>query len=219
MSFDAITLGPAPALVAHAPARRGTVLVLHGLGADALANHRELELLRRAGWTAVGLDAPAHGRRHDPERDHRWATDRDNELCRLALSAGAELPHVVDAALAHGLPEPFGIVGISLGACSAWAGLVHEPRLRAAAVLLGTPELPHEHSPHHRAHAFLGRSILAIHAEHDEVVGVGPTRAVIDQLDPRLAQLRVVPGVPHAVPEPDWWIVWGRVLEWLDHAL
>jgi pimeloyl-ACP methyl ester carboxylesterase len=193
--------------------------VLHGLGSDALGNHRELELLRGHGYSAVGIDAPGHGRRHDPERDHRWATDRDNELCRLVLAAGAELPAIVDALPAAGLDGPVAVVGISLGAISAWVGLVHEPRVRAAAMLLGTPELPHPDSPHLRAHAFLGRSILAIHAEHDEVVPVGPTADLIAQLDPRLAALRIVPGSPHTVPEADWWVMWGRVLEWLDTSL
>lgn len=219
MTLEAITLGPAPGLVARAPDARGTLLLLHGYAADALANHRELALLRRAGWTAIGLDAPSHWRRHDPERDVRWAADRGRELSRLALGAAAELPDVVDAMLAAGFPQPYGIVGVSLGAISVWAGLVEEPRLIAAAALLGSPELPHPDSPHRKLDAFVGRSILAIQAEHDEIVPVGPTRALVEQLDPQLAVLRIMPGVGHLMPEPDWWMLWGRVLEWLDRTL
>lgn len=219
MRLESIMLGPAPALVASAEKPRGTVLLLHGLGADALANGKELELLRRSGFTAVGIDGPCHGRRADPERDHRWATDRDGELCRLVLGGGAELPEIVDGALLAGLPDPFAVVGISLGAYTAWVGLMHEPRLRAAVLLLGSPELPHLDSPHLRPHLFRDRAILAIQAEHDEFVPLAPTRALIDSLDPTEAALRLVPGSPHAVPEADWWVAWGRALEWLDRSL
>lgn len=219
MPLDAVTLGPAPALVARSPGSRGSVLLLHGYAADALANARELELLGRAGWCGVGLDAPAHGRRYDPQRERRWAQDRDAELCRLARMAGAELPAVVDAMRAEGLPEPYGIVGVSLGAISAWAGLVREPRLVAGALVLGTPELPCTDSPHRSVDALRGRPLLAINAEHDEVVPLAPTRDLIEQLNPNDAAMRVVPGAGHMVPEQDWWLLWGRVLEFFDARL
>lgn len=83
-------------------------------------------------------------------------------------------------------------------------------------MLMGTPELPHPDSPHRQLESFRGRSILAINAGCDEVVPVAPTRALIEQLDPREASMRVIPGVGHLVPERDWWLLWGRVLEWLD---
>lgn len=217
--LEPATLGPAPALVGWADSARGTVLLLHGLGAHALANHRELELLVRAGYCVAGLDLPGHGSRHDPEREHRWAADRDAELCRLALGAGHELPAVVDGASHAGLPRPYGIVGISLGAYAAWAGLLREARIRAAALLLGSPELPHHESPHWQAPMLIDRAILAINAEHDEHVPLGPTREVIARLDPRLAALRLIPGAGHAIPEADWWVAWGRVLEFFDTHL
>ncbi|MEO0601932.1 MAG: hypothetical protein AAF211_10890 [Myxococcota bacterium] len=167
---------------------------------------------------AIGLDAPGHGRRHDPDRDRRWASDRDAELCRLTLTAGAELPAVVDAMIAMGMPEPYGIVGVSLGAISAWASLVHEPRFAGAVMVLGTPELPHPDSPHGNIEALRGRSILAINAECDEIVPLAPTRDLIARLDPQDASMRVIAGAPHLMSERDWWLVWGRVLEWLEHV-
>jgi alpha-beta hydrolase superfamily lysophospholipase len=219
MPYQPATFGPAPALVAAAPEPRGTVLLLHGLGGDALAHTRELDLIRRAGFTAIGLDAPCHGRRHDPERDHRWATDREGELVRLVHAAGAELPAVVDAVIDAGLPGPIGVVGISLGAYSTWVGLVHEPRIRAAVPLLGSPHTDHPDSAHLNLHALHGRAILAINAQEDEVVPLGPTGHVMRQLDPSRAAMRLIAGARHEVPEVDWWLAWGRALEWLDQHL
>lgn len=209
-------LGPAPAGLLRADRPRGTVLLLHGLGADALANLKELALLQGAGWSAVGVDAPTHGRRFDATREADWTRDRDGTLRRLVWQSAEELPAIVDGLAAHGLAGPFVLAGISLGACAVWRGLAREPRIAAGVAILGTPEI--DGLGPIPADALRGRALRAISAEHDEVIPLAPTRALIERLRARgeNAELTIVPGSPHAVPEPQWWRLWGRVLRFLE---
>lgn len=212
--MDALQLGPAPTLVARADRPRGTVLLLHGQGADALTNAKELALLRGAGFHAVGVDAPEHGRRHDPERDARWEADKWGALDQHLHTASEELPAILDGCAHAGLHGPYGAVGISLGAFTLWRALPREPRLVAAVPLLGSPVPPGHPAPDPAPWA--GRSVLAISAEHDEVVPRGPTDHVTAAIG---ATHHVLPGSPHAVPELHWFASWGRIVAWLGDRM
>lgn len=210
------TFGPAPALVARAPrASRGTVLLFHGLGADALAMHKELALVRGAGFHAVGIDAPMHGRRYHDQRDHRWAHERDVILRELVDGSADEVPQVVDELGKQGFEGPYIGIGISLGGFSLWRAMSREPRLSHACVMLGSPTLPGHALPD--AQVYAGRSVLCIQAEHDEAVDGGPTYRFVDQLLARGedVQLEVLQGSMHAVPEHQWWGAWGAFLHWV----
>lgn len=214
--MNAVMLATAPALVAPAAQPRGTVVLLHGQGADALAMMKELSLLQGAGFNAVGLDAPNHGRRYNPERDALWEGDKHAALDAHVTAAATEMPAVLDALEALGHTGPFGIVGISLGGFSAWRALTVEPRLVAAVPLLGSPALldgiPPDPAP------FRGRRILAISAEHDEAVPGDATRELVPQLAPD-AEVEWIVDCGHAVPEADWFRVWGRILMFFDESL
>lgn len=191
------------------------MLVLPGLGADGLTMMKELALLRGAGWHAVGVDAPQHGRRHDDARHAAWATDRDATLRALVTEAAAELPAVLQALRAQGFQPPYVAVGISLGAYSLWQALAQGTRLDGAVLLLGSPQLPGD--PPADPAAFAGQRLLAIQAEHDEVVDGKPAERLVTALADggHDAALHQLPGSPHAVPEPQWWGAWGEVLRWV----
>jgi len=192
------------------------VLLLHGLGADGLAMIKELSLLQGAGYHAIGLDAPMHGRRYDPDRDRRWAEAREQTLAELVTTQAAELDAVVDALHEQGFAGPYAAVGISLGAYALWQGLPTAPRIGTVVALLGSPCLPDAPVPD--PDPFIGRRILAIHAEHDEVVPAEPTEELLAALAGRGETVRrsVLEGSPHAVPEPQWWRAWGQTLHWLE---
>lgn len=213
-------LGPAPGLVGRAEDPRGTVVLLHGLFGHALGNLEELRLLRRAGWNAVGIDAPGHGRRHDQALGDGWESDRMGTLARGVQSGAAEIPAVVDALDALGLRAPFALVGISYGAYTLWPALALEPRIGVACALLGSPEV--DGAPTVALPTLSDRAILAINAGADEVVPLGPTREAIATLqahEPGRHQVVELLGAMHAVPERDWWLAWGRVLGWLDRFM
>lgn len=206
------TLGSAPVLVAPARNPRGTVLVLPGLGADALAMIKELALLQGAGFHAVGVDAPRHGRRHDEARHQDWADDREGTLRALVTEAADELPDVLAALAAEGFPAPFHAVGISLGAYSLWRALPRTDSLASVVPMLGSPRLPG--APDLDPGALLHHRVLAMQAEHDEVVDATPAHRLVQELARRGAdaELHVLEGSPHAVPEPQWWGAWGFIL-------
>lgn len=214
--MEPVTLGPAPALLARADRPRGTALLLHGLGADGLAGVKELAMLQGAGWNAIGVDAPMHGRRFDPARDARWVTERETMLRWLVTQSAAELPAVVDALAPLDLCPPYALMGISLGAYSVWRGLALEPRFSVGVPILGSPELVGE--PKLGAGSLVDRAILAINAEHDEVVPLAPTLAFVEEMrrEGARAEVSVIPRSPHAVPELHWWRVWGQTLAWLE---
>jgi len=209
------TFGSAPALVAEAHAPRGTIVLLHGLGADALAMHKELALLRGAGFHAVGIDAPLHGRRYCDRRDHRWVHERDTILEELVDGSADELPGILDGLAAQGFAGPYVGVGISLGGFSLWRGMAREPRLSHGCVMLGSPTLPGQPLP--PAEDYAGRRLLCIQAEHDEAVEGGPTYRFVDRLRARGedVELEILEGSMHSVPEAQWWGAWGRMLHWL----
>ncbi len=197
-------------MVGRAERPRGTVLLLHGQGADALANAKELALLCGAGFDVVGVDAPEHGRRFDPERDARWESDRIGALQQHIHTAGAEIPAILDACEQAGLARPFGITGISLGGFSLWEGMRLDARVRFGIPILGSPTIPGALDPDPAL--WSGRAVLAINAEQDEVVPLEPTRRLVTAMD---GQLQVIPDCPHRVPELQWWAIWGQVLAWL----
>jgi len=211
--MDSDWFGPAPVLISEAADPKGTVLLMHGQGADALANAKELALLAGAGWNAVGIDAPEHGRRFDTARDERWAQDEPAALAAHVEQAGAELPDIVDGAEARGLVGPYALAGISLGAFSLWRGLGTDERLCTGLPILGSPVMPGEPAP--APSQWKGCRVLAQNAEHDQVVPIGPTEAVVSALG---GTLHVIAGSPHRVPELEWWALWGRALSWLDQT-
>lgn len=212
------TFGPSPALVARAERPRGTVLLLHGLGADGLAMIKELSMLQGAGWNAIGLDAPQHGRRFDPGRDQQWAEEREQTLTRLVTEQAAELNAVLDDLERQGFAGPYAAVGISLGAYALWHALPSTPRLGTAISVLGSPALPEATPP--APGDFVGRRLLAIHAEWDEVVPAEPGATLIADLAAQGEDVHrtVLPESLHGVEEPQWWWTWGEVLRWLEGA-
>lgn len=205
----------APALVGRVDNPRGTVILLHGQGADALAMVKELSLLRGAGFNAVGLDAPEHGRRYDPDRDARWEADKHGALDAHVAAAAEEIPAVLDAMIDDDLAGPFGIVGISLGGFSTWRALTVEHRIAAAVPLLGSPALIDAPTPDPAP--WRGRRILAISATHDEAVPGAPTAELVPQLAPHAAVEWLDCG--HAVPEDQWFRAWGRILSFFHASL
>lgn len=213
-SMQPITLGPAPGLVHRVPAPRGTLFLLHGQGADAVANAKELALVAGAGWNVVGIDAPDHGRRFDPERDARFETDAAAELERHLDVAAAEFPAILDGAVAAELDGPYAVAGISLGAFTTWRILALDPRVRIGLPILGSPCLPGHPTPD--ASPWSGVRVLAQNAEHDEVVPLQPTLDVVEAID---ADVHVMADSPHRVPELQWWAAWGRAVRWLSEQV
>jgi len=185
----------APALMryrvsAEAAMERGTVLFYHGFGGTKERSDSYLTALAEAGLLAVGLDAVGHGERRYPDfdvifNDERWDTEYEaTETDFLQLIDDTAADDLIDRGLAR--PDRVGVGGRSLGGNVAYAAVLADPRVRAAASVVGSPEwtLPRAHSPHHHPDRFFPAAVLSQAAELDEYVPAGPIRDFHATLSP-----------------------------------
>lgn len=234
-----IRIAGVPALVTsrwlpEVAARRGTVLVYHGFGGDKLKLLDLAGALADAGFLAVSVDIVGHGERRLPDWDEvfseqRW-TDAEEateaEFLTLLTATAAEVPAVVDELIAVGWAHEgrLGITGRSMGGEISYAAVLNEPRIRAAAPMVGSPEwtLPWPQSPHRHAERFYPVPILSHSAELDEYVPARCIRDFRDRLMPLYAQtperLRYIeyPGVGHFLTPELWQETYQRVVGWFE---
>jgi uncharacterized protein len=236
------TLAGAPALLTsrRAPevaARRGTVLVYHGFGGDKSGLDVLAGALADAGFLAVSVDIVGHGDRRLPDWDQvfsqqRWDEAEDAteaEFLTLLSATAAEVPAIVDELVASGRVHEgrLGITGRSMGGEISYASVLAEPRIRAAAPMVGSPEwtLPWPGSPHRHAERFYPVPILSHSAELDEYVPAKYIRDFHDRLTPLYARsperLRLVEhaGVGHFLTPELWQEAYRRGVAWFERWL
>lgn len=227
-------VGAVPVLkVHHEPRPRAAVLVLHGLGASAETQRKELQALADAGLTAVGVDAPHHGRRRDDAwfdvLEHASPLEMHARILEHVEAAAAELPRVLDHLHSEG-HGPFGVLGISLGAYTALALAADDARLRATVSLLGSPDWSarsdpkHHHprmdrAPMHRPAALLRHPVLFINAGRDVNVPARFSRAFVKRVNHPNAHHVEYPHSDHFMRPQDWEDAWARSVDFLRHHL
>lgn len=228
-----LMLNDVPALIVfeeHAPraSRRGTVILLHGLFACKEGNVKELRSLARHGFLAVGLDAPGHGEREDPELVERLRGDRDDgQFASLLREAAAEIPGVIDELSRRNLIQGgIGITGISMGGYISFA-VAQDSRIQAAIPILGSPVWPGNpaDSPHRLQQLFPPTAMLVQNAGRDRSVPPHHAREFVRQLQPayqtcpeRLKYIEYE-NSEHFMQEEDWYRLWNRSLEWFSEYL
>jgi dienelactone hydrolase len=215
-------------------ARHGVVLVYHGFGGDKSRLEDLAGLLAEAGFLAIRVDAVGHGDRRLPHWDEvfseqRWAEAEEAteaEFLALLTATAAEVPAIVDELVARGWINEgrLGITGRSLGGEVCYAAVLAEPRIRAAAPMVGSPEwtLPWPGSPHRHAERFYPVPILSHSAELDEYVPAKYIRDFRDRLTPLYARsperLRYIeyPGLGHFLTPELWPEAYQRVVAWFE---
>lgn len=224
--------GRIPVLKVHfEPRPVRAVVVLHGLGASAEVQRPELEALARAGFAAVGVDAPHHGARRDAWLDDmgalRDATTHERFL-RLLLEFVPEVSRVIDHLVAEG-HGPVGLVGISMGAYAAFAVARADARVAATVSLLGSPDwrpvhgevTPSlapllEHAPVHAPEETARAPLLLANAGRDTAVPPAAARAFAERLRGRRDVTYLeYPESEHLVRPEDWADLWRRTLAFL----
>lgn len=228
--------GRIPVLKLHfEPRPVRAVVVLHGLGASAEVNRTELDSLARAGFAAVGVDAPHHGARRDGWLDD-MATLRDasthERFLRLLLEFVPEVSRVIDHLVAEG-HGPIGVVGISMGAYTALAVARADPRVAATVSLLGSPDWRPVHgevtasmapllaqAPVHAPLETARAPLLLVTAGRDTAVPPDAARAFAGALrGQRDVGYLEYPESEHLVRPDDWADLWGRTLRFLEDRL
>jgi len=139
-----------------------------------------------------------------------WEADfeaTESDFIRVVQDTAAEVPAIIDTLRDRewAYPDRVGIAGRSLGAEISYLAVLIDPRLRAAAPIVGSPEwaLPRAESPHRHPERFFPVAILSQAAENDEYVPTSGIRAFRDLLTPHYiadpARLEYVeyPGVGH----------------------
>lgn len=230
-----LDLAGVPALVAEpcgSAGRRGTVLVLHGLGGHKGVQWPELAGLARAGFLAVGLDLPGHGARRYPDFDARFpgaGPVAHRSFGEVVEAATREIPYVLDALVAKGWADAgrIGIAGVSMGGFVTYGAVLAERRLGAAVAVIASPEWDWAGvaSPHARPDAFFPVALFSVTAGSDELVPPAAARALHAALAPRYAtapaRLRhaEVLGAGHMMPEPAWRGTWDEAAGWFTRFL
>jgi len=217
-------------------ARRGAVLVLHGLGGHKGIQEPELHVLARAGFLAVGLDAVGHGERHRPDLQARF--DAGGEAAARAFrevvgGTAAEVPAVVDALLARGWGQAgrVGLAGVSLGGFVAYGAALAERRLGAVVPIIGSPDwtgaggAAAAGSPHLAPERFFPVALLSVTAARDEVVPPAAVHRLHAALAPRYAaapeRLRHLEWgeSQHMMRQEDWDATWREAAAWFGRFL
>ncbi|MHB8878124.1 MAG: alpha/beta hydrolase, partial [Myxococcaceae bacterium] len=232
--------GVIPVLVVHPEPRPGpAVVVLHGLGASAEVQRKELVSLAGAGFTAVGVDAPHHGLRRDGWFDEMAAQSGSHvRFLRLLTQAIPEVTRVVEHLVLEG-HGPIGLVGISMGAYTALGAAARaDARVAATVSILGSPDWsPRDGQLTDELRELLRRApindpagcarapLLLFNAGRDINVSAEGSRrlaARIHEEHPGLApQVTYVeyPESEHLMRAEDWDDLWRRTLAFLHRWL
>ncbi len=226
--------GDIPVLkVHHEPRPAPAVIVLHGLGASADVQRKELQCLADHGLTAVGVDAPHHGARRDAwlgEMDSLGPPESHVRFLQLVRQAVPEVLRVMDHLVreGHGL---IGLAGISMGAYIALAAAAEDARVRATVSILGSPDwAPRagpvtdeiralmQHAPVHRPADCARHPLLLFNAGRDVHVPPHASRnfpRLVSSLHPALAAHVTYVEYPqsdHFMRPEDWEDLWRSAL-------
>lgn len=219
----------------------GAVLLFHGLRSSMATLEREARLFAGAGTTAILVDAPHHGARHDDvvgTMPDALSLPGHYVLLRLVREARDEVPYLVEHAhrLGH---RKVAIAGVSFGAFIALAAATIEPRLAAIVSVLGSPDwtprdgvVPDDlvdvvrEAPLHRHETFAPRPLLMLNGALDDNVRPAPARALAEKLRPLYGAPGAGPLVhteyPHATHFPsdsDWNAMWQHAARFVAEVL
>lgn len=210
-------------------ARRGTVLLIHGLGANKEGNRLELDRLAQAGFLAIGLDAFGHGERRYDDFDARFnRPDREHRFIETVVATVNEIPALVEALKQSGLAHDgaVGLMGISMGGFIGY-GAAAKRAVDALVALISSPvwkvdvpEHPIRHLP-----AFFPTAVLSIVAGKDDLVDARLVKGFHDRLateyqgSPSRQALEVFLESGHHMRQEDWDAAMAKTTEWFRRFL
>ena len=220
-------------LLAVGPDRetRSVVLFFHGLHSSSETHLKELRLLAKCGYLALGVDGFGHGKRALDTREYLGLDPSEHgenrQIRKLLMASVWEIPYLVDRLQQLGYTS-FACAGISWGGYLAYGAMVVEPRLRRCVSLLGCPDWhiglgdqpgdddPFSWSPHLYKERLLNRPVMAWNGEHDPHVPTKRVRQLAKTWKSPNFQYHEIPGVGHFPSAAQWDEVWKPCLQFLQ---
>lgn len=243
---DVITGREIPVLIAqpqgvlHAP----LVLVNHGTGGDAEGMREMVVRLAQNGCFALSVDGVWHGKRWDKKLDIMRSTDQYKAMyLDMLLEMAKDMSAIIDHYTSDERVDisRVGITGTSQGGYVSFMAMTKEPRITAAAPMIGSPDLTdqygesapwdeidantqarvQEHNPLAHFKAMAHVRLLVQNGDADTIVPVTGVRRLDEKLRPLYAShpddYRYIeyPGLGHATPDE----MQERTIAWLTQSL
>lgn len=212
--------------------QKGCILCYHGLTASKDIWLHDLKDIARRGFLAVGVDSIGHGERRYTDFDKRLSQTNPQfgkEFLNIVSETAKEVPLLIDELTQASFIDAgkVGMLGVSMGGFITYSAIMHEPRLTAAATVVGSPQwwmLDLPESPHHHIKSFVSIKLISQTASKDEVVPSRYARAFHEKLkaayhdyDERFACYEY-PESNHLM-EPDWEQCWKSAIDWFEKHL
>jgi hypothetical protein len=203
------------------------ILFYHGFKGSKESNQRELESLASHGYLAVGVDALGHGARRYADFEQRFSADSpstDREFIHVVNRTATEVPFIVDHLTREYSIGRLGVAGISMGGFITYAAILHEPRIKTAVSILGSPHWVADpmHSPDHFIEKFSSVHLLSMNAGKDAWVPSHYARDFHIVLGEHFADYAKrfnfveYPNSGHFMDDADWKLCWARALNWFE---
>lgn len=217
---------------AEAAAKKGTILLFHGLGGSKETHFRELVSLAQQGFLAVGVDNVGHGKRRYADFVGRFSSKTptvETEFLRAVLETAREVPAVIDNLSKKSLiyEGRVGAAGVSMGGYITFRAIIEAPTIKAAVSIVGSPEWRSEwmESPHRHIEKFSAVKLLSQTATKDEIVPAAGAREFHKALkrhytdyDKRFSYIEFTES-GHVLEESDWNSAWVNTLVWFESHL
>jgi len=225
LEFDYTAVDDIPVICCHRAGARGLPPVLFHHGTTGSASDQLFAgiPLAEAGFLAVLVDARMHGRRQDPDFFRRFAPENyKRTYVEMLLGTAADCSTLLDrlADDPRADVDRAGISGISQGGFVTFMAITKDPRFRAAAPIVGSPDiegrfgwdlpperydhatmaLAREHSPLRNCAAMPPCALMVQNGALDELVPPDGARKLDAALRPRYAD---VPERFRYVEHPD----------------
>lgn len=158
--------------------QNGCIICYHGFSSSKDAWLNDLKAIAEHGFMVIGVDNVGHGARRYSDFDERFAQEKqktDEQFIQIVKETASELPALINSLLQEqlALANKLAAFGVSMGGFITYAAILKEPRLKAAATLVSSPEwwmANSKDSPHHHIEEFKNIKLLSMTAGKDDVV-------------------------------------------------
>ena len=136
-----------PALFCHKndlaeAAKRGTVILYHGMTSHKEANLKEIRSIAELGYLAIGIDAHGHGERFNKDLMRRCCGENFwPHMLEAVEKSAQEVPLIINELISNKLiyNNKIAICGISMGGYITYRALTLDKRISVATPIISSP--------------------------------------------------------------------------------